>query len=98
MAAPEGELLLSLRSLNYFLLLSSLPAMTGKAVMTSTNRLDSHIFSVDIDGIAHLGARAQTWGAKLLHIHDRCQDAIALETTWFPSAQGPDTGHGWEND
>src|ERR1017187_4272736 len=31
---------------------SLLPAMTGTAVMASTNRLDNNCFSVDIDGVS----------------------------------------------
>jgi hypothetical protein len=62
--------------------------MTGTAVMASTNRLDSHILRVDIDGVSSFSAQLRlghkTRGAKLTELRERCQDGIALGTTWFP--------------
>src|SRR5271165_265440 len=40
-----------------FAAFASFPAMSGTAVMASTNRLDSHIFSVDIDGVSSFSAQ-----------------------------------------
>jgi hypothetical protein len=79
---------------------SLLPAMTGTAVMASTRRLDNHIFSFNIDGVSSFfcpaPAWAQTWGANLIDLHERCQGGICRRNHAVPVSSGLGTGHGAE--
>src|ERR1700732_791214 len=86
MGAPS--VVVAFVELSFAAFASLLPATTGTAVMASTNRLESHIFSVDIDGsllfFRPTHAWAHIWGAKLKHLYERCQGGIALGILWFP--------------
>src|ERR1700691_427850 len=56
---------------------SLLPAITGKAVMASTNRLDIHTFTFNIDGVSFFPPNSglgTTRGVKLTYLRERCQD------------------------
>src|ERR1022692_4953883 len=81
-AAGVGSALVAFVELSFAGFASLLPAMTGTAVMASTNRLDSHVFSVDIDGISSFFRPTRAWartrGAKLMHLYERCQEGNFL--------------------
>src|ERR1700733_8000233 len=56
---------------------SLLPAMTGKTVMASTNRLDIHTFRFNIDALSLFSAQLSlgtTRGANVTYLRKRCQD------------------------
>ena len=52
LAAAGVASALAFVELSFAVFASLLPAMTGKAVMASTNRLDIHTFRFNIDGVS----------------------------------------------
>ena len=97
-AAGVASALVEFVELSFAVFPSLLPAMTGTAVMARTNKLEIHFFSVDMDGVSSFFRPAQawahTWGAKLMHLHERCQGWL-----WeprVPFSSGPGTARGWK--
>src|ERR1700687_311724 len=58
---------------------SLFPAMTGAAVMATTNKLKNQLFSFNIDGVLLVRARLRpwprTWGATVCCFGKRCCNA-----------------------
>src|ERR1039458_2472971 len=99
-AAGVGSALVAFAVFSFAVFASLFPAMTGTAVMASTIRLDSHIFSFNIDGVSSFFRPAQAghkrWGAKLTDLRERCQGGICRRNHAVPLSSGLGTGHGAE--
>src|SRR5580704_10232886 len=75
--AAAGASAPALVEFSFAVFASLLSAITGKAVMASTNRLDIHTFTFNIDDVSFIPPNSglgTTRGVKLTYLREHCQD------------------------